>query len=132
MAMMTRVNRILLRRSATLNMFRMLDSTMVPLWLPPAARAGVLRGDASTPVLPPGRARTQSGVPAGRLPGDQRLANWFPLAGGRRSPHGSGSTSTLPPAAAMARSAVLEKAWAFTVTDRQLAPPEDLDQGTLG
>ena len=53
---------------------------------------------------------------------DQRLANWLPWTGGRRSPHGLGRTSTVPPAAVMAASAHLEKAWAFTVTVRDSSP----------
>ena len=53
---------------------------------------------------------------------DQRLANWLPWTGGRRSPHGLGRTSTVPPAAVMAASADLEKAWAFTVTLRVSSP----------
>ena len=46
---------------------------------------------------------------AGQRSLGQRLANWLPLTGGRRSPHGRGRTSTLPPAAVMAASADLEK-----------------------
>src|SRR3546814_14975476 len=33
---------------------------------------------------------------------DQRLVNWLPLAGGRRSPHGRARVPTVPPAAVMA------------------------------
>ena len=42
----------------------------------------------------------------------QRLANWLPCTGGRRSPQGLGRISTVPPAAVMAASADLEKACA--------------------
>src|SRR5918994_316710 len=62
----------------------------------------------------------------------QRLANWLPLAGGRRSPHGFGSTSTEPPAAVMAASADFEKACAFTVTARVSSPrPRTLTRAPL-
>ena len=78
---MSSVNRILFRRSGTLNMFCRLDST-----------AMLLVGDR--------RGSWRDG---------QRLVNWLPLAGGRPSPHGSGRTSTVPPAAVMAASADFEK-----------------------
>ena len=66
-AIMSRVKRILFRRSGTLKMLRRLASTRVS------------SGSAS-------RSRAQGG--------DQRLVSWLPLAGGRRSPHGSGRIST--------------------------------------
>src|SRR3546814_14319495 len=43
---------------------------------------------------------------------DQRLVNWLPLAGGRRSPHGRGRVSTVPPAAVIASTAGAENLWA--------------------
>src|SRR5512132_3373962 len=64
--------------------------------------------------------------------GDYRLANWLPLAGGRRSPQGFGSTSTLPPASRIACSADLENAWALTVTFRVSSPrPNTLTRAPL-
>ena len=113
------VNRILFRRSATLNMFRKLDSTAIS---PLQARHPAGRKAAVWVVS---LARPAGGMQSS---GVHRLANWLPFAGGRRSPHGLGSTSMLPPAAVMAASALLEKAWAFTVRARQLAAAEDLDQ----
>src|SRR4029450_11880937 len=56
--MIASVNRILFRRSATLNMFRRLESTIVPLG---RLRSGAgASGDLSTPVLPVAAARAQS------------------------------------------------------------------------
>ena len=83
---MSRVNRILLRRSGTLNMFRKLGE--------------------HRRLLAEGSSQRD---PAGCGVDGQRLVSWLPLAGGRRSPHGRGRISTVPPAAVMAASADFEK-----------------------
>src|SRR5690606_36669606 len=52
----------------------------------------------------------------------QRLANWLPLAGGRRSRQGRGSFSTVPPAVVIAASAAFVIGWARMVTARVISP----------
>ena len=90
---MSRVNRILFRRSGTWKMFRRLESTRAP-----------------------GSASSRCGV------GGQRLVCWLPLAGGRRSPHGSGRISTVPPAAVMACLGRLRERVGLDVTLRVSSP----------
>src|SRR5918995_3742871 len=109
--MMTSVNTILFRRSATLNMFRRLDSTVVlPLDDVSGARwnsagagyASLVRGGPRGVIGRRARlpARGPGGARGGRVSSPLYLfANWLPLAGGRRSPQRFGTTSTLPPAA---------------------------------
>ena len=93
------VNRILLRRSATLKTFFTFDSTGELLESAGSARNWRNR-------LAPGWAAPY------RV--NQRLVNWLPLAAGRGlvTLKGSGNSVTLPPAAVMAASAAFETAWA--------------------
>src|SRR2546423_13459184 len=102
--MMTRVKRILFRRSATRNMFRRRDSI----------GSDLLNGTAPE--------RVGGGGKAGEAPGSvYRFVSAFPRAGGRLPPPGGSTVSAVPPAARIASAAAAEKAWTRPVSGRLIS-----------